>query len=149
MAKDENIKLFDTFAGYAFEKMYKAFPLCVEFQVEDDIKKIASIKSADEQINIIFSSTLIWLERNGFIHIHSSFPDNRNAIIPMVYQEFLCVELTLNGLNLLTSPVPKTLSKKSVGDEIVTKVKSGMYTEAGKLATKAMFEYGLNKFGER
>ena len=145
MAEDENIKLFDTFAGFAFNKMYKAFPLCVEFKVNDDIKQIASIKNASEQTNIIFSSTLIWLERNGFIRIHSSFPDNRDAVVPMVYQEFLCVELTLDGLNLLTSPTPKTLNKNSVGEEIVTKVKSGMYTEAGRIATKAMFEYGIKK----
>jgi len=140
-----NIKLFDMFAGYAFEKMYKSFPLCVEFKPQEDIATITPKKEISEHDMIVFGSTLLWLEHNGFIHIQSSFPDNRNPVSPLVYHEFYCVELTLKGLNLLTSHIPKTLEKKSVGDELITKVKSGMYTEAGKLATKAMFELGISK----
>ena len=148
MAEDKNIKLFDMFAGYAFEKMYKSFPLCVEFKPQEDIKTIKHTEDVSEYDNIVFGSTLLWLERNDFIHIQSSFPDNRDPVTPLVYHEFFCVELTLKGLNLLSSPIPKTLDKNSVGDELITKVKSGMYTEAGKLATKAMFDYSLRKLGE-
>jgi len=141
----QNIKLFDMYSGYIFEKLYKKFPLCVDFVPESELKNIHNSDNFDEENALVLCSTLTWLERNKFIHIASSSPDNRNATMPMIYHSFSCVELTLNGLNLLTSPAPKTLSKKSVGDDIVEKVKSGMFAEAGRIATKAMFEYGIKK----
>ena len=142
---DENIKLFDMYAGYAFEKLYKSFPLCIELIPNEELIQIHNKDTIDENKALVFCSTLLWLEKNGFIRIASTTPQNRSAVIPMVYSDFMCVELTLNGLNLLTSPTPQTLNKKSVGDEIAQKVKSGMFTEAGKIATRAMFEFGVKK----
>jgi hypothetical protein len=145
MAEEKNIKLFDMYSGYIFEKLYKKFPLCVDFVPDNELEQIYSSDDIDEDNMLVFCSTLTWLERNSFIHIASSSPQNRKATMPMIYHSFSCVELTLDGLNLLTSPTPKTLSKKSVGDDIVEKVKSGMFGEAGRIATKAMFEYGIKK----
>ncbi len=142
----ENIKIFDAYAGYIFEKIYKNFPLCVDFAPYKEIEAVDAAPGEEiERKVLIFCATILWLERNGFIRIAMSEPTNRNAVVPLIYRNFMCVELTIEGLNLLTSPAPKTLDKKSVGEEIVKKVKSGMFTEAGKIATKAMFEYGVKK----
>ena len=46
---------------------------------------------------------------------------------------------------LLIYFVGGVINKKSVGDEIIEKVKSGMFSEAGKIATRAMFEFSIKK----
>jgi len=142
----KNIELFDAYAGYALERMYQKFPLCVDFIPKEEIARIDGESGDDtERRTLVFCATLLWLERNGFLRIALSEPTNRNAVVPMVYHQFICVELTIDGLNLLRSPTPKSISKKSVGDDIIDKVKSGLFTEAGRIATRAMFEYGIKK----
>ena len=150
-----NIKLFDSYAGFIFNKVYSNFPKCVEINVTSDIQsaresdntlKIECENISDEEQNIIFTETIFWLTRNGFINYKTSEPDNRRPIEPMPYRMFYCVELTINGLNLLSSPTPKTFKVNSVGDEVIDSVKKGMYSEAGKVVTRAMFEFALKKF---
>ena len=147
-----NIKLFDTYSGYIFKRLYENFPKCVNF--EDVGKEVQSIEeeygvlanlSLEEKV-IIFSETMLWLTNNGFIDFTHSYPNSKRPAQPMAYSNFLCISLTLKGLNLLTSPKPKSLNKhKKLGEEIVEKVKQGSLTEAGKLLTEGMFEFVIKK----
>jgi len=151
----QNITFFDACCSYVFDKLYKNFPLCVDFKPEEDIEIIIEeivkypervIELDDEKKKKIFSTTILWLERNGFVRVHSTEPSNKNPIIPLVYRNIFCVELTIKGLNLLTSPIPKSLNKrKKLGDEIVEKVKQGAFLEAGREIIEAMFEFSIKR----
>ena len=153
-----NVKIFDIFSGFIFDKLYSNFPKCIEIVVDEDVHKARakdnSLKVICEnfsqsEMNIIFSETMLWLTNNGFIRFKTSQPDRKRPAYPMEYTAFYWVELTINGLNLLKSPPPKTLSQTSVGDEIVASVKNGAYSEAGKIVTSAIFEFALTKLGEK
>lgn len=146
----DNIKLFDTYSSYIFEKLYKNFPICVDFKPKEEIKIIDEeiiqhtmlIDLDEEQKAKIFGASIMWLERNGFIAVKLTEPNNKNPIHPIIYFNIFCVELTIKGLNLLTSPAPKTLNKtKKLGDEIVEKIKQGAFIEAGREIVEAMFEF--------
>ena len=142
-----NIKLFDTYASYIFEKLYKNFPLCVDFNPRVEVKNLNIDNEIDDEEKAkIFSASMMWLERNGFISVKMTEPSNKNPIKPMIYSNIFCVELTIKGLNLLTSPAPKTLNKhKKLGEEIVEKVKQGAFLEAGREIIEAMFEFTIKR----
>lgn len=137
----DNIKAFDTYASYIFDKLYKHFPICANFEPKEEISEIEVSPNLKEIERIkLFSATLVWLEKNGFISITSSIPKDRTTAV-VEYYSFFCVELTVKGLNLLTSPTPKAINKtKRLGEEIVEKVKKGAYTEAGREIVEAMLD---------
>ena len=152
-----NIELFDIYASYLFNKLYEMFPLCVTIEsvdkevalidetFEEEFRKL-NIQIEQEQKNIIFSETILWLTNNGFIDYKSSYPDTKRPAAPMPYQYFMCITLTIKGLNLLTSPKPKSINKhKKLGEEIVEKVKHGSLIEAGKMITENMFDFLITK----
>ncbi|BAF69562.1 hypothetical protein [Nitratiruptor sp. SB155-2] len=153
----KNIQLFDLYSSYIFQRLYEEFPKCISIEPVD--KELAEIdeKFADEfkklninidmfEKNLIFSETILWLTNNGFITFSSSYPDTKRPVEPMPYQHFLCISLTLKGLNLLTSPKPKSINKhKKLGEEIVEKVKHGSLVEAGKMLTENMFDFVIRK----
>jgi len=150
----ENIKLFDTYSSYIFEKLYKEFPICVDFKpleevkiIDDEIIQNTILIDLDlAQKAKIFGASIMWLERNGFIAVKMTEPNNKNPIKPMIYSNIFCVELTIKGLNLLTSPAPKALNKhKKLGDEIVEKVKQGAFLEAGREIIEAMMEFASER----
>ena len=152
----DNIKLFDVYSSYIFEKLYKNFPKCVNFEDIDKIvltleKKDKSIQSLTEEMelkekNIIFSETMLWLTNNGFIDFKTSQPDSKRPVQPVPYSFFMCVSLTIKGLNLLNSPKPKSLNKtKKLGEEIYEKIKQGSFIEAGKILTDGMFEFASER----
>ncbi len=153
----KNIELFDIYASYLFNKLYQEFPKCatidnVDKEIEaideefaEEFKKL-NIQLPAEEKNIIFSETILWLTNNGFIDYKTSYPDTKRPAAPMPYGYFLCITLTIKGLNLLTSPKPKSISKhRKLGDEIVEKVKHGSLVEAGKMLTENMFEFVVRK----
>ena len=148
----KNIELFDAYTGHLLKRLYENFPRCIEVKPDDEIATIrassggALIESFDdEESRIIFAETVLWLTRNGFIEYRDSEPSTRRPYEPMPYRVFYCVELTIDGLNLLTSPKPKALKGKRVGDAIVEHVKKGAFVEAGKIATQTMFAYAVKK----
>jgi len=142
-----NIEMFDIFSGYIFEKTYKEFPKCVELNTQKEVQSIlnelSGSMSFDEKM-LIFTETVLWLTNNGFIRY--THPNVSRPALPRVIDSFLCVELTLNGLSILKSPIPQTLSKKTVGTEIVEKFKEGSISEAGKLTMNAILNHSANRF---
>ena len=89
---------------------------------------------------------MLWLTNNGFIDFKTSYPDSKRPAYPLEYSNFMCVSLTLKGLNLLTSPKPKSINKsKKLGEEIAEKVKQGSLLEAGKMLTENMFDFIIEK----
>ena len=148
----DNIKLFDLYSSYVFNELYKNFPKCVNFEDIDkivlelekdnkDIKKITENMELEAK-NIIFSETMLWLTNNEFINFVTSYPDSKRPAQPIPYMYFMCVSLTLKGLNLLNSPKPKSLNKtKKLGEEIYEKIKQGSLIEAGKILTDGMLEF--------
>jgi len=151
----DNIKLFDLYSSFIFNELYKNFPKCIHF---NDIDKIVLTLEKEEEIknltqhldlkekNIIFSETLLWLTNNGFIDFAKSYPDTKRPATAMPYQYFMCVTLTIKGLNLLNSPKPKALNKtKKLGEEIYEKIKQGSFLEAGKILTDGMFEFASER----
>jgi len=153
----KNIELFDIYSSYLFNKLYQEFPLCVTIDnVDQEVEKIdeefaeefkkLNINLPTEEKNIIFTETILWLTNNGFLDYKTSYPDTKRPATPMPYHYFMCITLTLKGLNLLTSPKPKSISKhKKLGDESVEKVKHGSLVEAGKMLTENMFEFMIRK----
>jgi len=148
---NENIKLFDLYSSFIFNELYKNFPKCANFEDIDkivlnlekdgEIKKIAQNIELEEK-NIIFAETMLWLTNNGFINFVTSYPDSKRPAQPMPYFYFMCVSLTVKGLNLLNSPKPKSLNKtKKLGEEIYEKIKQGSFVEAGKILTDGMIEF--------
>lgn len=148
----DNIKLFDLYSSFIFSEIYKSFPKCVIFEdinkivltLEKDNKEIEKItdKLELEEKNIIFSETLLWLTNNNFIDFTTAYPDTKRPAQPLPYMYFMCVSLTIKGLNLLNSPKPKSLNKtKKLGEEIYEKIKQGSLLEAGKILTEGMFEF--------
>ncbi len=135
----DNILLFDLFSGIVFEKLYKNFPKCVHIETEKILKEFANelneFKNFDfNEQGIIFSETLYWLKNNNFIR----FKETHKRVEPLFVYDFFCVELTIKGLNLLKSPLPEIVNKKSLGDEIVENFKKGFFKEAGKIAAGAI-----------
>ena len=143
----DNIKLFDLYSSYIFDKLYKSFPKCINFSPPEEIHQEQDITTLENKEKIIiFSETILWLEENDFIRIKSKIPNTQRPVEPIPFNAFICVRLSLKGLNLLTSPIPKSLNKrKKLGDEIVEHVKKGFFVEAGKLLTEAMFEFSKEK----
>ena len=152
----DNIKLFDLYSSFIFSELYKNFPKCINFEdidkivlsLEKDNKEIQRITENMEleERNIIFSETLLWLTNNGFIDFAKAYPDTKRPILAMPYQYFMCVSLTIKGLNLLNSPKPKSLNKtKKLGEEIYEKIKQGSFIEAGKILTDGMFEFASER----
>ena len=157
MTETKNIELFDIYCSYIFEKLYASFPKCVSIEdldnelekidedFEDEFKKL-NINTSREDKNIIFSETLLWLTNNGFLDFTDSYPNTKRPSSPMPYHHFLCITLTIKGLNLLTSPKPKSINKhKKLGEEIAEKVKHGSLLEAGKMITENMFDFIIKK----
>jgi len=151
----DNIKLFDLYSSFIFNELYKNFPKCIHF---NDIDKIVLTLEKEEEIknltqhldlkekNIIFSETLLWLNEEGFVKFKTSSPATTRPVEPIKYQFFMCVRLSLKGLNLLTSPKPKALNKtKKLGEEIYEKIKQGLFLEAGKILTDGMFEFASER----
>ncbi len=137
----DNIKLFDAYTAYVFQKIYENFPKCINFEPLKELKNIQDTTNfSEEEKGIIFCETMLWLEENGFLKIKNKIPPTDRPLEPMLYQGFYCVRLTIKGLNLLSLPKPKTFDKK-VGEEIISKVKQGLFTEAGKIITQSMFEF--------
>ena len=148
----DNIKLFDLYSSYIFNELYKNFPKCSNFEDIDgivlnlekenkEIQKIVRNMELEEK-NMIFTETLLWLTNNGFIDFVASHPDSKRPAQPMPYLYFMCVSLTIKGLNLLNSPKPKNLNKtKKLGEEIYEKIKQGSFVEAGKILTDGMIEF--------
>ncbi len=137
----DNIKAFDAYASYIFNKLYQNFPICANFEPKEEIGDVdVSPQLGDVERIRLFSATLIWLEKNGFVRVTSTIPKERSTAVAEYYS-FFCVELTIKGLNLLTSPTPKSINKaKRLGEEIVEKVKKGAYTEAGREIVEAMLD---------
>lgn len=155
--KKSNIQLFDIYASYLLNRLYEEFPVCVTIDsVDDEIASIdekfseefekLNIQIDQDQKNIVFSETVLWLTNNGFIDFTNAYPDNKRPSAPMQYHYFLCMTLTIKGVNLLTSPKPKSISKhKKLGDEIMEKVRHGALLEAGKMLTENMFDFVVAK----
>ena len=153
----KNIKLFDIYSSYLFEKLYNSFPKCITIDtVDDEIEKIdenfkdelkkLNLNISQEEKNIIFSETILWFTNNGFIDFTDSYPETKRPVESMSYQYFMCIILTIKGLNLLTSPKPKSISKhKRLGEEVTQMVKQGSLIEAGKLITENMFDFIITK----
>ena len=151
----KNIELFDAYSSYIFNELYTNFPKCVNFNDIDEIvaklDKNSSIEKLTKDLsliekNIMFSETMLWLTNNGFIDFVRSEPNTKRPTIPSEYKYFWCVSLSIKGLNLLTSPKPKSINKpKKLGEEVFEKIKQGSFIEAGKMITENMFEF-LNNF---
>ena len=146
MENNKNIEMFDIFASYIFEKTYKEFPKCINIEIQKELKilldELDASLSFDEK-SIIFTESVLWLSNNGFIRY--AHPNIKRPIQPVAIESFMCVELTLKGLNLLKSPIPQTLTQKTVGNEIIEKFKEGSISEAGKLTMNAILSTGANK----
>ena len=133
---NENIKIFDTFSTSIFQKLYKNFPLCIVIVPSDEIKEFKEFKTSCDDLEIIFSESMYWLQSNDFIKF--SYPKER-VETPVAISEFNCVELTLKGLNILKSPTPQTLhNKRTLGEDILDKFKKGLIQEASKLTISAI-----------
>ena len=138
---NDNIKLFDIFASAILDKLYLSFPKCIEIHPDEEVKKLLERLEKFNATNftektVIYAETLFWLKSNGYLDF--AYPKERPQI-PTDIPQFDCVELTKEGLKVLKSPSPKTLRDDvSVGDEIADKIKSGMLSEAGKIALHAI-----------
>jgi hypothetical protein len=143
----ENIKLFDGYSAYIFNQLYQNFPKCINFEPIKEIQNTHdNTEFSEEEKGVIFSETILWLEENELLKIKTKIPHSQRPVEPILFHQFLCVRLTIKGLNLLTSPKPKSIDKKQkLGEEIIQKVKQGLFVEAGKLVTEAMFEFTKGK----
>lgn len=106
--KESNIDLFNTFAGELLERLFNKFP------VEQDIR-VEEFSYLDNETNSdIFSSSVRFLHREGFIRYSQAG-----------YGSFVGVVLTAQGLTVLNS-IPELLKvKESVGNKIGSALKSG------------------------
>lgn len=156
----KNIALFDACSGYLFDRLYRAFPLCIDFAPKEDIEEMEKdpqIKKLIEDseaagifkqgdTETLFSSTVLWLAHNDFIEFATSSPRTDRPHIAMPYDFFGCVQLTQKGLGLMTSHPPKSLKRSArLGEEIVKQVKEGSLKEAGKMITGAIVGYGADR----
>jgi len=155
--KKSNIELFDIYASYMLNRLYEEFPVCVtvdnvddeiaaiDEKFEEEFKKL-NIRIDRTQKNIVFSETVLWLANNGFIDFTNSYPEDKRPSAPTPYSFFLCITLTIKGVNLLTGPKPKSINKhRKLGDEIMDKVRHGALIEAGKMLTENMFDFVVAK----
>jgi len=161
----KNIELFDACAGYLFERLYAAFPICIDFVVDEEMEELLKIpetkKLVDdalalgvfegEDVKTVISSTVLWLAHNGYVEFASSYPETDRPVIAMPYEYFRCLQLTQKGLGLMISQVPKSIRRSArLGDVIVSRVKDGALKEAGKLITDAIVAFGVERLaGER
>ena len=146
-----NIKIFDLYSSFIFNELYKNFPKCISFTDIDkvilELEKDNSIQNLTQNLpleekKILFSETILWLTNNNFIDFVNSHPSTKRPAQPIAYSNFLCITLTIKGLNLLNSPKPTSLNKtKKLGEEIYEKIKQGSFLEAGKMVTDGMFEF--------
>ncbi len=155
--ENANIKLFDIYCSYLFDKLYRSFPKCITINdLNKEIEQIDETYSEEfkkhnlnisqTEKNIIFSETMLWLESNKIVTYVDSYPKAKRPIEPMEFSYFMCISLTLKGLNLLTSPKPKSINKhKKLGEEIIEKVKGGSLVEAGRMITENMFDFIIKK----
>jgi len=140
---NDNIVIFDLMAASLFQTLYEAFPKCETVIPERIVKELGKDLdrfeiSFDEKTTIL-SETLFWLGANGFISF--AYPKERPEI-PTSITQFDCVELTLKGLSLMKSPLPRTVATgRTTGDEIIDKFKSGLVSEAGRIAAKAILSF--------
>ena len=117
----KNIELFDLAVVYFADMLYKNFPICVNIDIFEEVKKepFSSIRMEEFQKALILSETLFWLEENGFLRFENS--TNRLSLSnsePIPSQFFDCARLSAKGLSILKSP-PKTIDKKeSLGEKI-------------------------------
>lgn len=135
-----NIALFDTAVIYVADKLYEAFPVCINMKTYDEIRKIPWGSHVDEeQKALIFSETLFWLEENGFLNFsgHKGRLQIKDSS-PEASVAFSCVRLSVAGLNLLKAPPPSLESKESFGE----KISKGLKEAVSKQASSMMAELG-------
>jgi|GEM_PF-3880433 len=115
-----NIYVFDCFVVEIFAELYKKFP--VKMQVDGN-EVVRNCKYEDNQeINyferiLILKGTFEFLKENGFI----DYIGNIDEFDCTAYD---CI-LTLKGLNALEN-IPKSINKKTtIGQKLLTELKSG------------------------
>ncbi|WOE69111.1 hypothetical protein RZR97_08315 [Hydrogenimonas thermophila] len=117
----KNIELFDIAVLHFADKLYKNFPVCVNVDMYEEIKKepFASVRMDEFKKALILSETVFWLEENGFLKFeHNTNRLNPSNLEPIPSQFFDCMRLTAKGLSILKAP-PKAIEKKeSMGEKI-------------------------------
>lgn len=122
----KNIDIFDIFTGYVLGELYESFPICIEINLQDFIKKTDGIDNTEKN-QLILSETLFWLQDNNFL----DFPIPNEKPLKrfdgaLAYPQFSCVVLTAKGLEVLKK-VPKSLNdkEKGMGEHLMEAAKTG------------------------
>ena len=135
-----NIRHFDTAVIYMADKLYAAFPVCLNIKTYNEIDKIHWDGDIDRELKaLMLSETIFWLEENGFLNFSKN--DGRLKIkddTPEPSTSFTCVRLSVSGLNLLKSPPPSLETKESFGE----KISRGLKEAVSKQASNMMAELG-------
>jgi len=138
----DNIKFFDSFTAIILDEIYKKFPLCIDLYTDEVINnlsdKIDTKTQTEENLKVIFSETMSWLSVNDFISY--KYPTTNRPARTHKIEKFLCITLSLKGLNLLKSPIPETIKDKTVGNELVALIKEGSIKKATEIVTSAILD---------
>lgn len=119
----KNIEFFDVCVVHIANRLYEAFPRCIDVEVYDELQEehFVHIDHKDERA-LIFTHTMWWLQENGFLLF--SEPSSRPNLSDQPESLFTCVRLTAHGLLILKSPPQSIQKHENIGEGLKTALRS-------------------------
>ena len=142
----DNIKRFDATVLYYADMLYKSFPKCIDINIYDEMKKeeFKNLYKETEDIQILISETLLWLEENDFLKFETP---TKRAYRSEDNVFFGCVRLTAKGLVILKSPPTSIDTKESLGAEVSKALKEKGIIKIAELGTDLAIKLAINLAG--